>query len=245
MDIQQIVEMLSQMEANRKADQAKIEANMKEDKEETKALREVMQANQAKAEGNMKTQISSLASEMKADWDAHMQEVVAKTVSVIEEKMEAIVHPIRSEWDGKIQRRIENVLGAWQEEMVASLECKEQGPKELESGAKCQMVPTKDAIGKSVRGRKKRQRGQHIAAGRRVKPTKLTRGDCESRRKLVATCRKVSLRAAVAWHRRNIFRDIWTQGNCGPWQELGAAGIRVTLRAKLARRTSWKVMIES
>jgi hypothetical protein len=53
---------------------------------------------------------------------------------------------------------------------------------------------------------------------------------------LVAACRKVSRCAAVAWRRRNIFRDIRTQGNCGPRQELGAAGIRVNLHAKLARR---------
>jgi hypothetical protein len=82
----------------------------------------------------------------------------------------------------------------------------------------------------------KRHRGRRITAGRRVKPTKLIRGDGESRRKLAAACRKVSRRAAVAWRRRNIFWDIRTQGNCGPRQELGAAGIMVTLRARLERR---------
>jgi hypothetical protein len=90
---------------------------------------------------------------------------------------------------------------------------------------------------KPSRVTKKRHRGRHIAAGQRVKPTKLTRGDCKSRRKLVAACRKVSRCAAMAWCRRNIFRDIWTQGNCGGLQqELGATGIMVTLHARLARR---------
>jgi hypothetical protein len=40
--------------------------------------------------------------ELKADRDAHVQEIVAKTVSAIENKMEAIAHCIRSERDGKI-----------------------------------------------------------------------------------------------------------------------------------------------
>jgi hypothetical protein len=114
-------------------------------------------------------------------------------------------------------------------------ECKEQGPKESESGAERQ-VPTEEVAVKSSGITKKRPRGRRIAAGRRVRPTIQIRGDCESRRKLVAACRKVSRCAAVAWRRRNIFRDIRTQGNCGPRQKFCAAGIMVTLRARLARR---------
>jgi hypothetical protein len=53
---------------------------------------------------------------------------------------------------------------------------------------------------------------------------------------LAAACRKVSRRATVAWPRRHIFRNPRTQGNYGPQQEFSAAGIMVTLRAKLARR---------
>jgi hypothetical protein len=119
---------------------------------------------------------------------------------------------------------------------VARLECEEKGPKGMEPGEERQLVPAEEVAVKSSRT-KKRPRGQRIAVGRRVKPTKLIRGDGESRRKLVATCRKVSLCAAVAWRRKNFFRDIRTQGNFGPWQELGAAGVMVTLHAKLAR---WK-----
>jgi hypothetical protein len=39
----------------------------------------------------------------------------------------------------------------------------------------------------------------------------------------------------VAWHRRNIFRDIRIQGNFGPQQKLGAVGKIVTLCARGAR----------
>jgi hypothetical protein len=97
-------------------------------------------------------------------------------------------------------------------------------PKEWESGAERQKVRMEEAAVKSSGITKKRHRGRHTATGRRMKPTKKpTRGDCESRRKLVAACRKVSRCAAVAWHRRNIFRDIRTQGNCGLWEEVTAA----------------------
>jgi hypothetical protein len=197
--------MMEQMLEHLLATQEKTQANMKADR---KADNEIM-------------------AEMKADWDVHVQEIVAKTVSAIEGKMEAIVHSSQSERDEKTQHWRENVTerkeipkkGA----AVASLECERQGPKDLESGAEHQLVPADKVIRKSSR-MKKRPRGRCIAAGRRVKPTKLTRGDGESRRKLVAACRKVSRRAAVAWRRRNIFRNLRTQGNCGPRKELAAAG---------------------
>jgi hypothetical protein len=49
----------------------------------------------------------------------------------------------------------------------------------------------------------------------------------------------VSHRAAVAWRKRNVFWNIPTKGNCGPRQELGAARIRMTLCAKVARRKEY------
>lgn len=83
---------------------------------------------------------------------------------------------------------------------------------------------------------KKRQRGRHQAAARRGKPKELSRGDCGSRRKLAAACSKMSRRAAVAWRKRNVSRNICTEKNYGPRQELGAGGIRMTLRAKVTQR---------
>jgi hypothetical protein len=101
-------------------------SGMKANQEEMKADREETKANRARMEESLK-------------------EEMRLAVSAIEGKMEAIVHSIRSERDGKIQRRIENVTerqdipkeGA----AVASLECKEQGPKELESGVERREVP--------------------------------------------------------------------------------------------------------
>jgi hypothetical protein len=83
---------------------------------------------------------------------------------------------------------------------------------------------------------KKRYRGRHLAAGRRREPRELIRGDCGSRRKLAAACRKVSRRAVVARRKRNVFRKIRTQGKCGTRKELAAAGRRMTQSAKEVRR---------
>jgi hypothetical protein len=56
---------------------------------------------------------------------------------------------------------------------------------------------------------KKRHRDRNLAAGRHGKPKELTRGDCGSLRKLAAACRKVSHRARVASHKRNIVMNNW------------------------------------
>jgi hypothetical protein len=51
-------------------------------------------------------------------------------------------------------------------------------------------VPKEDAVVKPVKGRKRRHRGKKQAAWHREEPKKLTRGDCGSRMKLAAACRK-------------------------------------------------------
>jgi hypothetical protein len=225
------------------------------------AMQKMMEANQVKAEANMGRQISSLVFKMDANqgemkaaqemmeanqarMEESLKEAMRVTVSAFEEKMQAIVHPSWSERDEKVPHRSENVTE--QQEIpkegaaVANVDCKDQGPRQLESGVESQLVPAEEVAVKSSRT-KKRPRSRCIAAGRHVKPTKLIRGDSESWRKLVATCRKVSRCAAVAWRRRHIFGNLRTQGNYGPRQKLGAAGIMVTLHAKLARQKGTSV----
>jgi hypothetical protein len=251
-------QMLERLLAIQEKAQAEMRAKMKVDR---KVDREEMISNQAKIEANMQ----EIVVEMKADRDAHVQEIVAKTVSAIEEKMEAAVHSIRSERDGKIQRRSKNVTKRQgipkQGAAVASLECKELSPQEiteriektqaelqtvevsldtrtkkLEEKSEHQEIPKEKAAVKSSRITKKRHRGRRIAAGRRVKPTKLPRGDCESRKKLVVACMKVSCRAAAAWRKRNLVRDIRTQGNGVPRKELAATGRRRTRCTGIAQQ---------
>jgi hypothetical protein len=70
----------------------------------------------------------------------------------------------------------------------------------------------------------KRHGGQKLAAGQRGEPKEMTQGDCRSWRKFAAACRKASRHTRVKGRKRNVFRKIWTQGNCGPQNELAAAG---------------------
>jgi hypothetical protein len=131
---------------------ANMEADKEERKEEVKAVQEKVDVNQARME------------EITAKIEERLKGEMRLTVSAMEDKMEAIVHSILSERDGKIQRRIENVMErqeipkeeaavhtmrAWQEETAASLECKEQGPKELETEVERREVPTEEAAVKS------------------------------------------------------------------------------------------------
>jgi hypothetical protein len=127
-----------------------------------------------------------------------------------------------------------HTMRAGQEEMVASLEYKEPSPKEREAEVERQEVPTEEAAVKSSGIMKKWHRGRHIAAGRCREPKELTQRDWGSRGKLAAACRKVSHCAAVAWCKRNLSRKFRTQGICGPQHEFSAAGIRMTIRAKMA-----------
>jgi hypothetical protein len=106
----------------------------------------------------------------------------------------------------------------------------------MQSVGEHQEVPKDEAAVMPVGGLRKRRRDRNLAAERRQKPKELTRGDCRSRRKLAAACRKMSRRAAVAWRKRNIFRKIRPQGNCGPRKELAAAGRSMTHSATVARR---------
>jgi hypothetical protein len=70
--------------------------------------------------------------------------------------------------------------------------------EEMESEDDHWEIPKGCAAVKPVGGLTKRHRGR--------KPKELTRGDCGTGRKLIAACRKVSRRAAMAWCKVNVFR---------------------------------------
>jgi hypothetical protein len=108
-----------------------------------------------------------------------------------------------------------------------------ENPEEMESEPEHWEFPKEEAVVKPVKGRKKWHKGQKLAAGRRGEPKELTR-DCGSW-KLTAACRKVFRCARVTWHKRNVFRKIQTQGNCGPWKELATAGRMMTQSTKVVQ----------
>jgi hypothetical protein len=130
-----------------------------------------------------------------------------------------------------VQAETISMVNAWIEDMKddlretmscqvttdACLHSKELNSEDMESEAEHREVPTEEAAVKSSGTMKKQHRGRHPAAGRRGELKELTRGDCGSRRKLVAACRKVPV--VQQWHGAR-FRIIQTQGNSGPWKEL-------------------------
>jgi hypothetical protein len=120
-------------------------------------------------------------------------------------------------------------------EMMEATDLK-ANPEEMESESGHREISKEDAVAKPVKGRKKRHRDRHLAAGRRGEPKELNRGDCGSQRKLAAACRKVPRRAAVVRRKGNVFWKIRTQGNCEPRKQLVAARREMTHRAKVARR---------
>jgi hypothetical protein len=99
---------------------------------------------------------------------------------------------------------------------------------------KLQEIPKEEAAGMPVGGLRKRCRVWNLATKHHQKLKERTQGYCGSRRKLAATCRKVSCCAKVAWQKRNFFKNIQTQGNCGPRKEL-SAGRNMTHCAAVAR----------
>jgi hypothetical protein len=95
-------------------------------------------------------------------------------------------------------------------------------------------VPIEDAVLKPVKGWKRRHRGKKQIAERCKEPEELTRGFCGSRRKLAASCRKVTHRATVAQCRRDAFMNDLTQDGCQ--RRLAAAHRGTSYRAEVAQK---------
>jgi hypothetical protein len=135
------------------------------------------------------------------------------------------------------------MVDAYHERLMACLgkteadtEKTETDPGMMQSTEEHQEIPKGEAAEMPVRELRKRRRVRSLAAERHQKRKERTRGNCGSRRKSAAACRKVSRCARVAWHRKSVVRNIGTQENCGPHKEFATAGIRATCCAKVARR---------
>jgi hypothetical protein len=112
----------------------------------------------------------------------------------------------------------------------------ETDPGMMQSAEEHQDILSEDVAVMPVKGLKKRRRVWKSTAGRRGEPKELTRGNCGSRRKLAAACRKVPRHVAVVWWKRKVFRRSGFQGNFGRRKELAIAGIRRTHCAQLVLR---------
>jgi hypothetical protein len=76
----------------------------------------------------------------------------------------------------------------------------------MQSTEEHQEIPKGEAAVMPVGEPRKRRRIRNLAAERRQKRKERTRENRGYRRKSAVACRKVSRRAKVAWHKRNIAR---------------------------------------
>jgi hypothetical protein len=200
---------------------ATLDENAKTMNEKMDANTKAMKAMQEKAEAERKSDREERKAEREADreqskadreqWKAKMDEMFAKMDRKASPEM---MTATQAKTEGKLKELTEPT-----EEMMQSAE-------------EHQQVPRDDAVVIPVRGRKRRHKGRKQAAERHGEPKELTRGDCGSRKKLAAACRKASRRATVAWRKRN--------GNYGPRKEVTAAGRKVTRCAGQKRKVQNK-----
>jgi hypothetical protein len=110
----------------------------------------------------------------------------------------------------------------------------EQDPGMMPSVEEHQYTSTEEVAVMPVKGLRKRRRGRKLTAGRRGESKEVTRGNCGSRRKLDAACRKVSRHATVAWRKRKLFRKSETRGYCGSRKRVTVADRRTSRHATVA-----------
>jgi hypothetical protein len=205
MSMQQIIEMLEKMAADRKADQEKMAADRKADKKDLLTRMEILiDANRKKVEADKEGILARIKEE---DRQAN-QELLA---------------------------RMDAMFGAYEKSIMACLGQAEfrtkkiqQDTEMMQSAEEHQDVPSEDVIVRPVKGLKKRRRGQKSTAGRHREPKELTQGYYGSRRKVTVAGKRTPRHATVAWLKSKLFRRSGIQENFGPRKELTAAGIRMT-----------------
>jgi hypothetical protein len=148
--------------------------------------------------------------EMKADRKAYHEEVMAMLDAQYERRMACL---------GKTE---------------ADTGKTEPDPGMMQSTEEHQDIPKGEAAVMPVGEPKKRRWVCNLAAERRQKMKKRTRGSRGSRRKSSAACRKVSCRAKVARRKMNLFMNVQTQRNCGPRKRVTVTGRKTTRRATVA-----------
>jgi hypothetical protein len=155
--------------------------------------------------------------------------------------MDATIQSIRSEVQETIHIQVENVRVELNQKTEAmdfrvNPEKTEANQEEKESAEEHEDIPNEDVAVMPVAEPRKRCRDRKSTAGQRGEPNELNRGNCGSRKKLAAACRKVSRHAAVVWRKRKLFRRTGTQEIYGQRKELAIAGIRTTHCAQVVWR---------
>jgi hypothetical protein len=201
-------DILARMQADRKSDQQQMLAEIRAN---TKALQEDIKSGQAE----MRSTIEAIEEPMNAN----------------QAEMISTVCAIRSDLKETIQHEIKTIIQPIWSELDETTACNkatetEPDPGTMQAVEEHQEIPKEEAAEMPVGGLRKRHRDRNFAAGCRQKPKGRIRASCECRKRSTVAGRRMTHRATVAWHRRNIFRKIGTQENCRPGKEFAAAGIR-------------------
>jgi hypothetical protein len=190
--MQQILEMLIEMKADRIADQEKADANRKADQEKADTNR---QADRELLKGIMDANVKSMREDIRCG-QAEMRSILDAWITDIK--------------DARIKTT------ACQEVTGANPEKIEPNPGKMQSAEEHQEIPKEDAAVMPVGELRKRRRDRNLAAGRRQKPKRRIQVTCESWRRLIVSGKKITRRATVAWRKRRVFRRTVSQENCGP-----------------------------
>jgi hypothetical protein len=199
---------------------------MDNDEKVMKKIMEMLVEMKARAAADRKAFIEWMNAKTKTS-QAETKAILAETKARREKRMEANTNDDRNEstaCEDVMEARVEYVepasgdIKVEQNETTAcneEAEKIEENPEIMKSAEEHQDVSSEDVVVGPVKGLKKRRRGRKSTAGRRGEPEKLNRGNCGSRKKLAAACRKVSRHATVAWRKRKLFRKSETRGFCG------------------------------
>jgi hypothetical protein len=163
----------------------------------------------AKLDENAKTSQEEMLAKILARMEAREKERKAEKEVREEERKaerEAREEERKAEREADREQRKADIgqILAKMEEIFAKMDMK-ANPGMMLSVGEHQEVIEEEAAVMPVGEPKKRRRNRNLAAERRQKPKERTRGYCGSRKRVTVADRKVSRRATVAQHRRNIF----------------------------------------
>jgi uncharacterized protein YlxW (UPF0749 family) len=164
----------------------------------TKEMNAKVDANQAKA-----TKQEEMLAEIRTGMDTDLNEM-REEIKSNQAEMRSTICAFQSELKETIQHEIKAVIQPTRAELDETTACNgatgtEPDPGMMQSIEEHQEIPKGEAAVMPVGEPRKQHRVWNLATDHRQKQKERTKGYSGSRRKLAATCRKVSNRAKVAW----------------------------------------------
>jgi hypothetical protein len=230
----------ARMDTKHKETMANIDAEMEAIRAETKAMRDKgMKTNRESDQEELK----GIIEEMNAKAGGKQEEMLVRMREEIKSgqaEMKSIICTFGCELKETLQRVMRAAIksvGSELDETTACQEAHETEPDQrmMQSAEERQKIRKEEAAVMPAGEPRKQLMVCDLAAERSQKRKERTQENRGSRRKSAAACRKVARRSKVAWRKRNVFRNVQAQRNCGPRKRLTVTGIRTTRCAKVAR----------